>query len=164
MEAEKKREKIHGWLLFALILLFLGACYNTWGGIHNIFNTVPPVTCMDIYIDTIGIIISMYEFYMFYCFFAFKSNAVFLGKALFYIVVIGNIISSTVIPTTFHLSGTIILFCFTIFQAIWIFFLYGSEQVKRLYPKEKRHASGWDYFIVGATFGLPIVFLIIALV
>jgi hypothetical protein len=156
-------EKIHGWLLFFLLVLSLGVCYNFAAGIYGYRRIIPPFTSMDIYHSISNLIVCLYEIYVIYSFFKLKLNAVFLGKALFYIVVFGNIIKITFTISS-HFYFTIALFCFTIFQAIWIFFLYGSEQVKRLYPKEKRHASGWDYFVVGAVFGLPIVFLIIALV
>lgn len=57
----------------------------------------------------------------------------------------------------------IIMFVFTLFQAIWFFYLVGSTQVAQLYPKENRRASAFDYTIFGLAFSIPIIILLIGL-
>lgn len=160
MELENKHKRIHGWLLFALILLAFGVGYNIRGLVYSLIYLSLPVSFLDVYFILSTLTLCLFEVYMIYCFFKFKPNAIFFGKALFFIVVFENLINTFLYPDS-SIIDIVIIFIFTLFQAIWIFFLYGSEQVKRLYPKEKRYASGWDFFIVGVTFVFPLIFLII---
>jgi hypothetical protein len=55
------------------------------------------------------------------------------------------------------------MFVFTLFQAIWFFYLIGSTQVAQLYPKESRRASALDYTLFGLAFSIPIIMLLIGI-
>jgi hypothetical protein len=156
---QPQHEKIHGWLFVALALLFFGNLYNLYTiVIHFIYIkylTLPLFSISGYFV------IVPYIFYMLYEFIKRKPDAIFLGKAMFFIIVFQNLVSSLLLDS--DLSDTIFLFVNTIFQAIWLFYLLGSPQVARIYPKDERQAGALDYFIVGATFIIPFALLIVDL-
>jgi hypothetical protein len=97
---------------------------------------------------------------MVWSFFKFRPDAVFLGKSIFLITVVFNLISGFYDIIILDLLR---LFLFTLIQAIWLFFLIGSEQVKQLFPKETRRVPVYDYFIVGAAVSIPVLIILVGI-
>ena len=160
----QQHRKIRGWLLVALILLTLGACFN----LYNLTPRIAYFKEMEYYhyhplfgISSL-ILISFFELRMVYKFIKFKSDAFFLGEMMFYIVISQNIISVLLSPIASNTG--VIGFAFNSFmQAIWFFYLQGSQQVKRLYPEEERKATKADWVISGIAFFVPLICLTVDL-
>ena len=162
MEKEHLKHKgIHGWLLVALILLSAGALRNIYVGASSLINMLPALDAIWLFSISSLLVIGMYELYMVFSFIKFKPDSVFLGKSIFFIVVFQNVLRGFFMHTA--IIYAIIMFVFTLFQAIWFFYLVGSTQVAQLYPKENRRASAFDYTIFGLAFSIPIIILLIGL-
>ena len=162
MEKEHLKHKgIHGWLLVALILLSAGALRNIYVGASSLINMLPALDAIWLFSISSLLVIGMYELYMVFSFIKFKPDSVFLGKSIFFIVVFHNVLRSFFMHT--GLAHAILMFVFTLFQAIWLFYLIGSTQVAQLYPKETRRASALDYTLFGLAFSIPIIILLIGI-
>src|SRR5574344_737879 len=129
--AQPQHEKIHGWLLVALILLSAGALRNIYVGASSLINMLPALDAIWLFSISSLLVIGMYELYMVFSFITFQPDSVFLGKSIFFIVVFHNVLRSFFMHT--GLAHAILMFVFTLFQAIWLFYLIGSTQVAQLY-------------------------------
>jgi hypothetical protein len=156
-----KNKKIHGWLLVALILLSGGALRNLYVGVSSLLELLPAFDAIWLFSISSLLVTGIYELYMVFSFIKFKPDSVFLGKSIFFIVVFQNVLRGFFMQTA--IIHAIIMFVFTLFQAIWFFYLVGSTQVAQLYPKENRRASAFDYTIFGLAFSIPIIILLIGI-
>jgi hypothetical protein len=162
MEKEHLKHKgIHGWLLVALILLSAGALRNLYAGVSSLIDMLPAFDAIWMFSTSSLLVTGMYELFMTYSFIKFKPDSVFLGKSIFFIVVFHNVLRGFFMQTA--IIHAVIMFVFTLFQAIWFFYLIGSTQVAQLYPKESRRASALDYTLFGLAFSIPIIMLLIGI-
>ena len=156
-----QKQKIHGWLLFWLIIFLAFVCRNIQSIIKlSITYSHQSIDYLGLFYLVCPIILALFELYMVWSFFKFRPDAVFLGKSIFFITVVFNLISGfydTIFLDLFK------LFMFSLIQAIWLFFLIGSEQVKQLFPKEKRSIPVYDYFIVGAAVSIPVIIILVGI-
>lgn len=156
-----QKQKIHGWLLFWLIIFLAFVCHNIQSIIKlSITYSHQSIDYLGLFYLVCPIILALFELYMVWSFFKFRTDAVFLGKSVFFITLVLNLISSFYDIIMLDLLK---LFLFTVIQAIWFFFLIGSEQVKQLFPKEKRCVPVYDYFIIGAAITIPVIIILVGI-
>jgi cation transport ATPase len=156
----QQHRKIRGWLLVALILLTLGACYNLYNLTPHIvyFKALEYYHYHPLFGISSLILISLFELRMIYKFIKFKPDAFFLGEMMFYIVISQNIISVLLSPIASN-KGVIGFAVNSFMQAVWFFYLQGSLQVKRLYPEEERKPTKADWVISAIAFFVPLICL-----
>jgi hypothetical protein len=156
-----QKQKIHGWLLFWLIIFLAFVCRNIQSIIKlSITYSHQSIDYLGLFYLVCPIILALFELYMVWSFFKFRPDAVLLGKSIFLITVVLNLISGFY---DIKILDLLRLFLFTLIQAIWLFFLIGSEQVKQLFPKETRRVPVYDYFIVGAAVSIPVLIILVGI-
>ena len=147
-----------GWLKFMFLMIFVGMVMT----VVNTFKELGELSG-----DTYTIIFSILHCasfiglgsYALYMFLTRKSNAVFWGYTYLTACLISNIVS---VVGNFDDSNIIILGVRAVITCIaWFAFLYYSDNVKDVYPIEKRQTSKkeWTISILGVS--LPYLYLIV---
>ena len=142
--------KIHGWLLFILVLMGVGCIYSF------VTNWVVSVEVMNSWVW--GILVSLFQLILpilvIIRVVQKKPDGIFLLKSYFIILII-----ETSISLFFEGPSMIVRL---VFQILMLVYLCLSTQVEELFPKEKRKVRYYDWIIVGiyAFFWLFLLLLI----
>jgi len=161
----ESKERIHGWLTFFLFIIGLGGILTP---ITTLFTT--SLSDYDLgygyWVSVFGVIsegvlslgIAVLAIYTVISFFQFKPNAVKLGKAYLIIVFATNLISllgevdqNVIGKTIFRLFG----------QSLWFMYLSFSQQVKSLFPKEKRKLLNRDKVLLFSIISPVVIWFIV---
>ena len=148
-----------GWLKFMFLMIFVGitmTVVNTFKEIGELQgDTFTSIFCILHCLSFL--ILGGYALYMFL---TRKSNAVFWGYTYLVTCLISNIVS---VVGNLDDSNIIILGIRAVVTCIaWFAFLYYSENVKDIYPPEKRKTTKKDWTLAILGVSLPYAYLLLA--
>ena len=149
------KEPIHGWLLFFLILMGLGAASSLVRVLIHTSVGGNPIFYADLSRAVLAI---LFVSYMIYAFIQRKPNAVFLSKAYVIFLAGFSLVVGVLESTYVGETNALLLAILSIINAIiWFLFLCFSEQVNERIPKSKRKAGRVSWISLMVLVLIPIL-------